>query len=64
MGNTKGIHTKYYVERADGRDMGPYFILEYAGDVHARKAMAAYAESCQDEKPELAADIRATIAGY
>ncbi|QSM03908.1 hypothetical protein PROPHIGD91-2_55 [Mycobacterium phage prophiGD91-2] len=64
MSNTDRLHKKYHVERTDGRDMGPYFILEYAGDRHARKALAAYADSCQEDKPELAADIRATIAGY
>lgn len=64
MSNTDRLHKKYHVERTDGRDMGPYFILEYASDRHARKALAAYADSCQEDKPELAADIRATIAGY
>jgi len=37
--------------------MGLYFVLRPEGDHHARVAMAAYAYSCRQEFPHLAADI-------
>jgi len=62
--NPKGMYRKYNVERTDGREVGPCFILEYARDAHARRALAAYADSCQDENPLLAADLRNAVARY
>ncbi|WP_254383929.1 DUF5678 domain-containing protein [Mycobacteroides chelonae] len=35
----------------------PYFILRYTTDPHARVALEAYADSCRDEYPALAADL-------
>ncbi len=35
----------------------PYFILRYTTDPHARVALEAYADSCADDYPELAADL-------
>ena len=36
----------------------PCFVLRADRDVHARKALEAYANSCSAENPELAGDIR------
>lgn len=54
----RGLYGKYRVERLDGRDKGPYFVLAYLTDPHAAAALAAYAASCEDEYPLLAADLR------
>lgn len=43
------------VERVDP---GPVFVLAYTKDPHARVALAAYADSCEAEYPQLAADLR------
>lgn len=55
---------KYRVERTDGKDKGPYFVLGYATDPHARSALATYAAACRDEHPSLAADLRAELLKY
>lgn len=57
----RGLYGKYHVERADGKQKGPYFVLAYASDPHARVALAAYADSCEAEFPLLAADLRAVL---
>lgn len=44
-----------HIERVDP---GPVFVLAYTKDPHARVALAAYADSCEAEYPELAADLR------
>lgn len=54
----RGLYGKYRVERIDGKRKGPYFVLAYTTDPHARAALAAYADSCEDEYPLLAADLR------
>jgi hypothetical protein len=53
----RGLYGKYKVERADGKDKGPYFVLAYATDPHARVALRAYAESCANEYRALANDL-------
>lgn len=59
----RGLYDKYriHVERTDGKPIGPFFIHEYLTDPHARVALAAYAESCAAEHPQLAADLRRTL---
>lgn len=54
----RGLYGKYRVERSDGKSKGPYFVLAYTSDPHARVALAAYADSCAEEFPLLAADLR------
>lgn len=63
------LHTKFRVERTDGRDQpggdkadARYFVLDYAHDPHARTALAAYADACEQTLPGLAADLRARLA--
>lgn len=57
----RGLYGKYRVERADGKNKGPYFVLGYTTDPHARSALATYAAACRDEYPTLAADLRAEL---
>lgn len=35
----------------------PVFVLDYAKDPHARKALLAYVESCAESHPHLAHDL-------
>lgn len=56
-----GLYPKYRVERVDGKNKGPYFVLGYTTDTHARTALAAYAASCREEYPALAADLRQAL---
>jgi hypothetical protein len=62
----EGIYDKYTVIKNDGTgDPGAdYFVLRLDTDKHARKAAIAYAESIQDENPNLAFDIRRRVAKY
>lgn len=56
----KGIYGKYIIQRSDGKPVDPkavYFTLRLDTDPYARVAMLKYAETCQDEQPELARDI-------
>ena len=43
-------------------DPGPVFVLAYARDAHARAALSAYADSCETDYPQLAADLRDALA--
>lgn len=58
----RGLYPKYRVERTDGKQKGPYFVLDYTSDPHARIALQAYAESCRDDYPLLAADLDQRLA--
>jgi hypothetical protein len=59
-----GLYKKFNVERVDGSS-GPggkhenceYFVLDIKHDKFAIPAMAAYADACEYEYPELAEDI-------
>lgn len=62
MSDNRGVYIKYLVERTDGKPMGPCFILEYEKDRHARTALSAYADSCAEDNPALAADLRTILA--
>lgn len=59
----RGLYGKYRVERVDGKDKGPYFVLGYTSDPHAAVALAAYAASCEADYPQLAADLREALRG-
>jgi len=56
-----GFEDRFRVTRTDGRPVraaARYFVLDYAGDPHAKVALAAYASSISEENPALAADLR------
>lgn len=62
----KGLYQKFRVTRTDGSsEMGhkhagcKYFVLDLTHDAHAPAAIRAYADSCRDEYPALAADLDA-----
>jgi formylglycine-generating enzyme required for sulfatase activity len=62
-----GLYNKFTVTRTDGDPTGKhandeYFVLNLTTDKHAIPALAAYAESCAEEYPQLADDLRAKIA--
>ncbi len=61
---TRGIYEKFRMERTDGKsEPGEkhaccfYFVLDIDHDRHAIPALKAYAESCKEEFPLLAADV-------
>lgn len=61
----KGLYGKYKIEKADGSAVDPravYFTLRIDTDRHARAAIRAYIESCREEQPELARDLRRVLA--
>lgn len=55
-----GLFEKFTVTRNEGTPefQGEHFVLFPKHDPHAKKAMLAYASSCEDELPGLANDIR------
>ncbi len=66
---TRGLYDKYkLIWRADGQS-GPgqkhdgcrYFVLDLTHDDHAQAALAAYADSCEADYPNLAADLRSAL---
>jgi hypothetical protein len=67
----RGFYHKFIVRRVDETD-GPgrkhegceYFVLDLTHDKHAPAALRTYAESCQDEYPMLAADLREKVGGW
>lgn len=63
----RGVYKKYDVKRRndpDGKhDECSYFVLDLHHDVHARNALAAYADSCEDDYPDLASDLRRMLTG-
>lgn len=61
---TGGFEPRFIVTRTDGkpcRTEARYLVLDYAGDPHARVAVAAYASSIEHENPQMAADLRAAL---
>lgn len=66
----QGLYQKFNVTRTDGRHAEgekhaacEYFVLDISHDKHALPALAAYAASCKDDFPLLAADLRSkTVA--
>lgn len=68
-----GIYNKFTVRRTDGKDAAggkhdgcEYFVLDITHDFHAREALLAYANSCHEDYPQLASDLRekARMVGY
>lgn len=62
----RGLYAKFAVYKLSptGRPIEltePSFVLRYTTDPHARAAIAAYADSCRDEYPRLAADLDKVI---
>jgi len=60
-----GLYHKFNVTRTDGKDQpggkhehDEYFVLNLTTDKNAIPALAAYAESCTEKYPVLAADLR------
>lgn len=66
----RGLYPKYQVKKIKretdqrGEEVevlvdpaGPVFVLAYASDPHARKALMAYIESCVQDYPYLANDL-------
>lgn len=66
----RGLYRKYELFRVsvDGERMylvkDPFFVLRHSTDPHAVVALRAYADSCQAECPQLAADLRAMLDGH
>ncbi len=66
---SRGLYGKFFIERTDGKsavgekhDGCDYFVLDLTHDKHAAAALRAYADSCAEEYPLLAADLRAKLA--
>jgi hypothetical protein len=64
----RGLYEKYTVRRNDGESAPcgvhhgcEYFVLDLTHDKHAKAALAAYAESCAAEYPQLAEDLREKV---
>jgi hypothetical protein len=62
--STRGLYCKYDVQRIDNQDRPgrkhhgcDYFVLDLTHDPHAYPALKAYAHSCRDTHPGLAADL-------
>jgi hypothetical protein len=60
MRDLRGYYDKFQVTRREtGEEItGPKFTLLPDHDPHARVALRAYADSCEGENPDLAADLR------
>jgi hypothetical protein len=63
-----GLYHKFNVERTDGSSApggkhhsDEYFVLNLTTDRHALPALKAYAKSCANDFPALAADLRAKV---
>lgn len=56
-----GLYRKYSVKRLRDREKKharcEYFVLDLIHDPYAGAALAAYADACEAEYPELAADL-------
>ena len=64
-----GLYEKFNVRRTDGSSQPGgkhhdcnHFVLDLTHDKHGRVALAAYADSCEREFPQLAADLRKKLA--
>jgi hypothetical protein len=56
-----GFEARFNVTRTDGKPCRPearYIVLDFAGDIHAWRAIETYAASIQHENPQMAADLR------
>lgn len=66
----RGLHEKFTVTRNDGSSEPggkhhgcEYFVLDLTHDKHAEAALRAYAASCSEEHPLLAADLLHKLDG-
>ncbi len=66
---SRGVYRKFKVTRTDGSSRKgkkhhtcSYFILDLAHDPFCRPALYAYAKACRRKYPQLAQDIRASLA--
>ena len=60
-----GLYKKYEVKKVDGgNDPGRkhehclYFVLDLDHDIHSTKAILTYADSCEEDYPLVAMDLR------
>lgn len=63
---TQGIYGKYLIAKADGTPVDPdaqYFVLRLDTDLHARRAIMAYAESVEIENGTLSSELRTWAVG-
>ena len=63
----EGLYAKYRVLKADGSPTDPnaqYFVLRVDADLHARRAVLAYADSVEHDAPRFAAQLRQWVAMY
>jgi len=65
---TRGLYDKFIVERTDGSSAFGrkhancrYFVIDLEHDKHGAAALEAYAKSCLDEYPLLAADLQQLV---
>jgi hypothetical protein len=65
MDRRSGIYDKFIVERRNGtsapgkkHDGCSYFVLDATHDPYSRAALLAYADSCDEQFPFLAIDLR------
>ena len=68
MPDNRGIFRKFIVKRTDGQDAPGmkhcacrYFVLDLDHDPHANAALEAYTESCKEDRPQLAAELREVL---
>lgn len=64
MNEPRGLYGKYRIEKADGSPVDPravYFTMRLDTDRHARAAIRAYIESCQEDEPDLARDLERVL---
>ncbi|GAA2418379.1 hypothetical protein [Mycolicibacterium llatzerense] len=69
----RGLYRKYELYRVKEDDSGnvrehyqvtdPFFVLRYTTDPHAAVALKAYADSCEHDYPQLAAELREVLRG-
>ena len=66
--NDQGVYRKYDVHRRGGtpgkHDDCTYYVLDLVHDPHSVPALRAYADSCEGEYPDLAADLRRMADGW
>ena len=68
MSQHRGVYQKFIVQRVDGRDAPgskheacALFVLDLDHDPFAIPALTAYANACETQFPEMAADLRNKI---
>ena len=63
----RGLYSKYYISKANGNSIdeaAEYFALRVDSDIHARRALKAYADSVRTENPSLAFDIGVLLSKF